>query len=277
MMDTATTTMAWEEGSTSMAAPPAKKKHGGAHEYMRGWSPEEDTLLEELYTINGPNWKKNAAAMGETNPRTPAMCRNRFLRITNSRKEVQNGIANNKRAKFNKCGRCGQVKKGHICTLSMQTAEPALEEQARLKENIRSGIVDLSQSGQLVNDARFSRCPPCPPPRVEAASPDADSLLSRDLSPVPTLPTTAGGGGLNLMSVDSLLGPMSPTSEPSPLNTSTPIAPAVVARESSAATFSVAPRLPWTQDFIQMPAVARPPSVGAHAAPGYTAPIVSEI
>ena len=37
---------------------------GGAHENMRGWSPEEDEMLLELIQISGKRWKHIAEALG---------------------------------------------------------------------------------------------------------------------------------------------------------------------------------------------------------------------
>lgn len=61
------------------------------------------------------SWKAIAQAMGQVNPRTPAMVRNRYLRIMKGRTLAANGLARNK------CGKCGQIKRGHVCT-----ADPAV-------------------------------------------------------------------------------------------------------------------------------------------------------
>lgn len=89
---------------------------GGAHENMRGWSPEEDELLLKLIQTSGKRWKLIAEALGNSNeslgnsnPRTPAMVRNRFLRIERGRYLTEKGMSKNR------CGQCGELKRGHIC------------------------------------------------------------------------------------------------------------------------------------------------------------------
>ena len=109
---------------------------GGAHENMRGWSPEEDELLLHLIQVSGKRWKHIAEALGAQTPgtvRTPAMVRNRFLRIERGRWLTENGKSKNR------CGQCGQLKRGHVCqapralvSTSLQ-AQEARHEAARLK------------------------------------------------------------------------------------------------------------------------------------------------
>jgi len=108
---------------------------GGAHENMRGWSPEEDELLLHLIASSGKRWKLIAEALGAHSPgleRTPAMVRNRYLRIERGRLLTEQGKSKNR------CGQCGQLKRGHVCqapralvSTSFQ-AQEARHEAARL-------------------------------------------------------------------------------------------------------------------------------------------------
>ena len=82
---------------------------GGAHENMRGWSPEEDEMLLQPIETSGKRWKLIAEALGTSNPRTPAMVRNRYLRIERGRWLTEQGMSKNR------CGQCGQLKRGHVC------------------------------------------------------------------------------------------------------------------------------------------------------------------
>lgn len=103
---------------------------------MRCWDPNEDTRLLDYHTQLGGRWKQIAAMFGTANPRTPAMVRNRFLRIEKGRKIAAQGGARNK------CGKCGAIKKGHICTRysevvdipSVQVQEQHHRETRRLLE-----------------------------------------------------------------------------------------------------------------------------------------------
>jgi len=81
--------------------------------HMRGFSAAEDQMLNKLVETEGPRWKAIAEAMTATTPdapRTAAMVRNRFLRVQKGKKEAEQGKARNK------CGLCGQLKKGHVCS-----------------------------------------------------------------------------------------------------------------------------------------------------------------
>lgn len=79
---------------------------------MRGWSPEEDEMLLQLIEGSGKRWKLIAEALGAANPgnpRTPAMVRNRYLRIERGRWLTEQGMSKNR------CGQCGELKRGHVC------------------------------------------------------------------------------------------------------------------------------------------------------------------
>lgn len=88
---------------------------GGAHDNMRGWSPEEDETLLRLIETSGKRWKLIAEALGNANPRTPAMVRNRWLRIERGRWLTEQGMSKNR------CGQCGELKRGHVCRVARPT------------------------------------------------------------------------------------------------------------------------------------------------------------
>jgi len=81
---------------------------GGAHDHMRGWSPEEDSLLLEMINTTGKKWKFISEQL-QMYERTPAMVRNRYLRITRGRWLTEQGQSKNR------CGYCHQLKRGHVC------------------------------------------------------------------------------------------------------------------------------------------------------------------
>lgn len=79
---------------------------------MRSFTTEEDTMLEGLVAEHGPKWKIIASLLTAQGPneRTHAMVRNRFLRRQKGKVDAAEGKARNR------CGQCGQLKKGHVCT-----------------------------------------------------------------------------------------------------------------------------------------------------------------
>ena len=103
---------------------------GGQHTHMRGFSAEEDAHLASLMETMGPKWKTIAEAMSaavpDAPPRTAAMVRNRFLRVQKGKREAEEGKARNK------CGRCGALKKGHVCTVGKALAlTPTMSEDLK--------------------------------------------------------------------------------------------------------------------------------------------------
>lgn len=77
----------------------------------RAWLPIEDEKLLEALEKHGPQWKKIAQEMSVLGTkRTTAMCRNRHQRIRAPTRPGQAGR--------NRCKRCGQVKRGHTCTVA---------------------------------------------------------------------------------------------------------------------------------------------------------------
>lgn len=65
-------------------------------------------MLLKMIQDGGNRWKHIAEAL-HTYQRTPAMVRNRYLRITNGRKLTKEGQSKNR------CGTCRELKRGHVC------------------------------------------------------------------------------------------------------------------------------------------------------------------
>ena len=75
----------------------------------RAWNPEEDKVLLDAVKSLGPRWQEvEKQCRRHGYDRSQAMCRNRYQRIMAPLKEGKGGK--------NKCKRCFQIKKGHICT-----------------------------------------------------------------------------------------------------------------------------------------------------------------
>jgi len=109
---------------------------GGAHENMRGWSPEEDELLLQLIETSGKRWKLIAEALGNANPRTPAMVRNRYLRIERGRWLTEQGKSKNR------CGQCGELKRGHVCRVPRALVSTSLDDQSARHMEARARLAD---------------------------------------------------------------------------------------------------------------------------------------
>lgn len=82
---------------------------GGRHENARAWTAEEDATLLRLIEIDGKRWKQISTALQPLGDRTPAMVRNRYLRIKRGRWLTEQGKSKNR------CGLCGELKRGHVC------------------------------------------------------------------------------------------------------------------------------------------------------------------
>lgn len=72
------------------------------HEYMETWTGQEDALLLRLVQRHGTSWKTIGKCMPD---RTASSMRNRYKRIVNGQHEGGK----------NRCHKCGQIKRGHIC------------------------------------------------------------------------------------------------------------------------------------------------------------------
>lgn len=160
---------------------------GGAHENMRGWSPEEDELLLQLIESSGKRWKLIAEALGNANPRTPAMVRNRYLRIERGRWLTERGMSKNR------CGQCGELKRGHVCRVPRALVNTDLSAQGEHHHQVRQALGGVpgednvpttpSDGGATVNTLALG----APPLTMPFAS-DGDSIggpLSALASPGP--------------------------------------------------------------------------------------------
>lgn len=156
---------------------------GGAHENMRGWSPEEDELLLQLIQASGKRWKLIAEALGNSNPRTPAMVRNRYLRIERGRMLTEQGKSKNR------CGQCGELKRGHVCRVPRAMVTTSFADQEARHEELRRSI--------------------------EVGGP-VDSVMSSDGGP-PT-PTPSGGSDTSTVKTATLALGAPPLTMPFPQN-----------------------------------------------------------
>lgn len=74
---------------------------------MESWSLEENNKLLELIRTRGTKW----SVISEYFPnRTHSSIRNRFLRMNPS-------VSHKRLKKCNKCTKCGEIKRGHICQI----------------------------------------------------------------------------------------------------------------------------------------------------------------
>ena len=122
----------------------------------RMWTPEEDRLLIDAVTIHGKQWRLIAAQYFSNGanadaPRNCACVRNRFLRIDpDSRKGFQlthnhdntKGITK----RNNKCRRCGQRKRGHVCSSTSPIEERAPSPSHEFTPEWQIVVSDLMQS-----------------------------------------------------------------------------------------------------------------------------------
>lgn len=93
-------------------------------------------MLLQLIETSGKRWKLIAEALGKDNPRTPAMVRNRYLRIERGRWLTEQGMSKNR------CGQCGQLKRGHVCQAPKALAESSLSEQEAQHSAKRRALMD---------------------------------------------------------------------------------------------------------------------------------------
>ena len=70
---------------------------------MPEWTRDEDSLLVQCVLLHGVKWKRIAKSFPS---RTPHGIRCRYARLTQT-----NASASGK----NKCSKCGQIKRGHVC------------------------------------------------------------------------------------------------------------------------------------------------------------------
>jgi len=89
---------------------------GGVHEHMRAWDPEEDNIIITLLGQLGPKWSR---IVQQLPGRSVSSVRNRWQRIEKGRKLREAGHESK-----NRCQRCGQPKRGHVCNAKLK-ARPA--------------------------------------------------------------------------------------------------------------------------------------------------------
>jgi len=85
---------------------------GGVHEHMRAWDPEEDNIIITLLNQLGPKWSR---IVQQLPGRSVSSVRNRWQRIEKGRKLREAGQESK-----NRCQRCGQPKRGHVCTAKLR-------------------------------------------------------------------------------------------------------------------------------------------------------------
>ena len=136
---------------------------------MRGWSPEEDELLLNLIETSGKRWKFIAEQLGNANPRTPAMVRNRFLRIERGRFLTEQGLSKNR------CGQCGELKRGHVCRAPRSVVSTSLTAQEIRHHEVRRQAADERRLGM---------------------TPDNSTKASATTTPTKSVPASLGGNAL---------------------------------------------------------------------------------
>jgi len=125
---------------------------GGKHEDMRPWSPEEDALLLDIVKTAGKRWKIIAEQLSDANhSRTTAMVRNRYLRIERGKELTERGISKNR------CGRCGEIKRGHVCRATALAAAAPTAERQPAQAKLSLGAPPLTMAfndgrGHTLND-----------------------------------------------------------------------------------------------------------------------------
>jgi len=161
----------------------------GAHENMRGWSPEEDELLLSLIMSSGKRWKLIAEALGGHSPaaqRTPAMVRNRYLRIERGRMLTEQGKSKNR------CGQCGQLKRGHVCQAPRALVSTSFQAQEARHEAARLTSAAMPSTSYDIAIGCSSVMPPSESsaaydgtaPMGAAAPPPLRSQCSKQKSPL---------------------------------------------------------------------------------------------
>jgi len=166
---------------------------GGAHENMRGWSPEEDEMLLELIQISGKRWKHIAEALGAQSPgtpRTPAMVRNRFLRIERGRWLTEQGKSKNR------CGQCGQLKRGHVCQAPRALVSTSLQAQEARHEAARLKYGDAFATSPALLTGSIEPAAPIPP---MLRTQDSMEILARACE---NQPQAADGGLLDSFCIE---------------------------------------------------------------------------
>jgi len=181
---------------------------GGAHENMRGWSPEEDELLLNLIDTSGKRWKFIAEQLGNANPRTPAMVRNRYLRIERGRFLTEQGLSKNR------CGQCGELKRGHVCrapralvSTNMASQEMRHHDVRRVAHDERRGLTTSAVARVGAGGDVGGSCPAPPSPSTTALSSGSTPTKSSGLNLGAAAPLTYVGTSVDTDNTMSLASP----------------------------------------------------------------------
>ena len=100
----------------------------------------QDADLLRLIESSGKRWKQIAAALKPFD-RTPAMVRNRYLRIKRGRWLTEQGRSKNR------CGICGELKRGHVCKSTPQglsTPKVLTPDDEDAQSNSSSTVMDTA-------------------------------------------------------------------------------------------------------------------------------------
>lgn len=113
---------------------------------MRAWNPEEDRLIIEMISTNGPRWSNIVKMLPG---RTISSVRNRWQRIQKGRRMMRDGIGSKSR-----CQWCGQPKSGHVCFARMRP-RPQLDKSQGDKRSPQYVGSDHEISGATLNSSNI--------------------------------------------------------------------------------------------------------------------------
>jgi len=145
-----------------------------------------------LIESSGKRWKQIATALKPFD-RTPAMVRNRYLRIKRGRWLTEQGQSKNR------CGICGELKRGHVCRLSLAQGPPPQVETGRDNDDtLSSSSTDLLENVALVvstpaRDVTFLPAPVADEEEEEEGDDDSPPP-AETTPPKPTRPTPLVSG-----------------------------------------------------------------------------------
>merc|ERR1711971_610634 len=105
---------------------------GGVHAHMRAWEPEEDECITMLLDQFGPKWTR---IVQQLPGRTVSSCRNRWQRIEKGNKMRAAGLESK-----NRCQRCGEPRRGHICRVSKGQSTTKLKGRAGQSTKDNAGV-----------------------------------------------------------------------------------------------------------------------------------------
>lgn len=173
---------------------------GGVHEHMRAWDPEEDNIIITLLGQLGPKWSR---IVQQLPGRTVSSVRNRWQRIEKGRKLREAGQESK-----NRCQRCGQPKRGHVCNAKLRARPAAGDGEVSASPGAHHGWdfsittgdddaslprpsrMDSGSSSLLDGDAALDSAAAADPPRTPAsdgARDDAELASEWECEAVPML------------------------------------------------------------------------------------------